>query len=131
MLLATALQELRVDFVCSDARGSADVPAGSFAGAVTDAYLDTPIRALVCFVQVARIVWRSRPKVVISTGAAPGLFAVAVGSMLGAKTIWVESLCGITRLTTSGRLARMFVTKFLVQWPELASGDAEYYGNLL
>lgn len=131
MLLVPALHGLRVDFVSSDERGSADVPPGSFAGAVMDAYLGTPVRALVCLLQIARIVRRLRPRVIISTGAAPGLFAVAVGSLLGARTIWVESLCGVSRLTTSGRLARKFVTKFLVQWPELASGDAEYYGNLL
>lgn len=131
LLLIPALQGLHVLFVSSDERGGEDVPPGTFAGAVTDAYFGTPIRALVCLVQVARILWRLRPKVVISTGAAPGLFAVAVGSLLGARTVWVESLCGVSRLTISGRLARRFVTQFLVQWPELASGDAEYHGNLL
>lgn len=131
MLLKPALTGLTVVFACSDPRGRDDVPAGTFAGAVTDAYLGTPARALVCLWQVARIVHRVRPKVVLSTGAAPGLFAVAIGSMLGAKTVWVESLCGVSRLTLSGWLARRFVTHFVVQWPELAGGSAEYHGNLL
>jgi len=131
MLLRPALEGLSVAFASSDPRGRDDVPAGTFAGAVTDAYLGTPLRALVCFWQVARIVRRLRPKVVLSTGAAPGLFAVAIGSMFGATTVWVESLCGVSRLTFSGRVAKRFVTHFVVQWPELAGGRAEYHGNLL
>lgn len=131
LLLAPAFKGLHVSYAASDERCCEDVPAGAFAAAVPDASLRTPGRALACLWQVARLTRRLRPKVVISTGAAPGLFAVAVGSLMGAKTIWVESLAGVDRLTISGRIARRIVTRFIVQWPELAVDGTEYYGSLL
>jgi UDP-N-acetylglucosamine:LPS N-acetylglucosamine transferase len=131
LLLEPALCGLSVAFLSSHATGQEDVPAGSLFVAVPDANLRTPLKAMSCLWQVIRVIRSLRPRVVLSTGAAPGLFAVLVGRALGAKTIWVESLCGVSRLTVSGRLARCFVSRFFVQWPELAADDAEYHGNLL
>jgi UDP-N-acetylglucosamine:LPS N-acetylglucosamine transferase len=131
LLLAPAFEGLRVLYVTSNSQASADLPAGSLAGVVPDANLRTPVRSLQCLWQVARVVRALRPRVVVSTGAAPGLFAVAVGSLLGAVTIWVESLAGVTRLTVSGRIARRVATHFIVQWPDLARNGAEHHGNLL
>lgn len=131
LLLAPAFEGLRVLYMTSSSEASADLPAGSLAGVVPDANLRTPIRSLRCLWQVFRIVRGLRPRVVVSTGAAPGLFAVAVGSLVGAVTIWIESLAGVTRLTVSGRIARRFATHFIVQWPDLARNGAEHHGNLL
>ena len=45
-------------------------------------------------VQVAlKLVWilgKERPDVVVSTGAAPGYFALRLGRLFGAKTIWID-----------------------------------------
>ena len=131
LLLRPAFDGLAVAFVCSSPRGRDDVPGTNFT-AVADANLRTPLRALICLLQVARIVVSLRPSVVVSTGAGPGLFGAAVAAMLGSRTVWVESLAGVTKISVSGRLARLFVSRFIVQWPDLATdGRAEYHGSLL
>lgn len=40
-----------------------------------------------------KIFRKMRPDVILTTGAAPGLVALAVGKMMGIKTIWVDKDC--------------------------------------
>ncbi len=53
---------------------------------------------------------RVRPEVIITTGAAPGYVAIRLGRLLGAKTIWVDSIANVDELSLSGRLAGRHVT---------------------
>jgi UDP-N-acetylglucosamine:LPS N-acetylglucosamine transferase len=86
--------------------------------------------SLVLLFQMARLVLRERPDVVITTGAAPGCFAVVFGRLLGARTIWVDSIANVERMSLSGRLVRPFTGLWLTQWPELAEGkDAPSYAG--
>ena len=79
----------------------------------------------------ARIVFRERPDVVFTTGAAPGLFAIVFGRLVGARTIWLDSVANVDEVSLSGRLARPFSTVCLTQWPKLAQpGRAEYAGRV-
>jgi UDP-N-acetylglucosamine:LPS N-acetylglucosamine transferase len=81
---------------------------------------------------VFRVVIRERPDIVISTGAAPGLFGVAIGSLLGARTIWVDSIANGEELSLSGHPARRFADLWLTQWPHLAAKDGpSYRGSIL
>jgi UDP-N-acetylglucosamine:LPS N-acetylglucosamine transferase len=83
-------------------------------------------------IAVAGVMARVRPDVVITTGAAPGLFALAFGKALGARTIWLDSLANVEELSRSGRLARRFADLWLTQWPHLAApGGPEYAGAVL
>lgn len=77
------------------------------------------------------IVRRSRPDLIISTGAAPGLLVLFAGFLLRKKTLWVDSIANCKRLSLSGRAARLFATEVLTQWPELANGRVRYLGRLL
>lgn len=77
------------------------------------------------------IVRECRPDLIISTGAAPGLLVLFSGFLLGKKTLWVDSIANCQRLSLSGRVARLFATKVLTQWPELARGRVRYLGRLL
>jgi UDP-N-acetylglucosamine:LPS N-acetylglucosamine transferase len=73
-----------------------------------------------------RILWvvlRERPDVVLSTGAAPGFFALLFGRLLGARTIWLDSIANIEALSMSGRMARRHADLWLTQWPHLARPD--------
>ncbi len=63
-----------------------------------------------------------RPDVVISTGAAPGFFAVRMGRLLGARTVWIDSVANAEELSMSGKKAGGCVDLWLTQWPHLA-GD--------
>lgn len=75
---------------------------------------------------------RVRPDVVITTGAAPGFFAVRLGKWLGARVVWVDSVANAEELSNSGRNVGSFVDLWLTQWPELArEGGPSYMGNVL
>jgi len=79
--------------------------------------------------QVAWVVLRVRPHIVFSTGAAPGLFAIVWGRLLGARTIWLDSVANIEEVSMSGRMARRWAQLWLTQWPQLArDGGPEYAG---
>ncbi len=82
----------------------------------------------------ARIVWivcKERPDVVISTGAAPGYFALLFGHLWGARTIWIDSLANVERLSLSGRLAGRHADLWLTQWPQLAAAEGPQYAGAL
>ena len=83
--------------------------------------------------QILAIVLRERPDVVVSTGALPGFLGVLFGKrLLGAKTIWVDSLANAGELSLSGRNARAHADLWLTQWPELATpGGPRYLGSML
>jgi len=66
---------------------------------------------------------RERPDVVISTGAAPGYFAIRLGGWMGARTIWVDSVANAEELSLSGQKAGACADLWLTQWPHLAKGD--------
>lgn len=81
---------------------------------------------------VGRHVLRLRPHVVISTGALPGVIALAIGRGIGARTIWVDSVANAEEMSMSGKLARPFATLWMSQWDHVASAaNAEYAGAVL
>ena len=45
------------------------------------------------------VVLRERPDVVVSTGAAPGYFALRFGRLFGARTLWLESIANVEELS--------------------------------
>ncbi|MEM6487157.1 MAG: UDP-N-acetylglucosamine--LPS N-acetylglucosamine transferase [Pseudomonadota bacterium] len=77
------------------------------------------------FLQIIGIVLTVRPDVIVTTGAAPGYFAIRVGKLLGARTVWVDSIANAEQLSLSGRMAGRHVDLWLTQWEHLAGGDGE------
>jgi hypothetical protein len=80
------------------------------------------------------ILIKERPGVVVTTGSAPGLIAIAMArTLIGARTIWVDSIANCERMSTSGKLARAFATVWLTQWPHLANenGQPSFWGSVL
>ena len=99
---------------------------------VTDATRRNPCRIVVLAIQMLWLVLRIRPAVVISTGSAPGYFGIVFGRIFGARTIWVDSLANVERLSMSGSLVRPFAGLWLTQWPHLATKHGpEYVGQVL
>ena len=92
-----------------------------------------PLRVIRVLVKCIGVIWREKPDVVISTGAAVGCIACYLGKLLGARVIWVDSITNVERLSLSGRLVRYIADLFLVQWPELAEHyrNVEYVGELI
>jgi UDP-N-acetylglucosamine:LPS N-acetylglucosamine transferase len=79
--------------------------------------------------RLAWIIGRERPAVVISTGAAPGYFALLLGRWFGARTIWIDSMANIEELSLSGLRAGRYADLWLTQWPHLAKADGPHYGG--
>ena len=92
-----------------------------------------PMRVVKVLLRCIRIVFRERPDVVISTGAAAGCMLCFLGKMLRAKVIWIDSITNVERISLSGRMVRHIADLFLVQWPELASRykKVEFVGTVV
>ena len=90
-------------------------------------------RVMIVLARCTRIMFRERPQVIISTGAAPACICCFLAKLLGAKVVWVDSITNVERISLSGRLIRPFADLFLVQWPDLAEKypGVEYVGAIL
>jgi UDP-N-acetylglucosamine:LPS N-acetylglucosamine transferase len=77
------------------------------------------------------VVLRERPNVVVSTGAAPGYIAIRLGKLLGARTVWIDSVANVDELSLSGQMASVRADLCLTQWPHLADGRVGYMGTVL
>jgi exopolysaccharide biosynthesis glucuronosyltransferase PssD len=82
-----------------------------------------------------KILWllaRERPDVVISTGAAPGYFALRMGKWFRARTVWVDSIANVEELSLSGARVGPHADLWLTQWEHLARPQGpEYRGSVL
>lgn len=107
---------------------------GSDAGfrLIPDANRWNKLGLLRVFFAIFRLILHEQPDVVISTGAAPGYFAIRIGNLFGARTIWVDSIANAQELSLSGCIAGPHATLWLTQWEHLASpGGPIYRGSVL
>jgi UDP-N-acetylglucosamine:LPS N-acetylglucosamine transferase len=99
---------------------------------VPDANARSKLRLLRLMIRTLVVVLRERPDIVISTGAAPGYFAIRFGHYLGARTLWLESIANAEEFSLSTRLVRPYADLMLTQWPDLARPDGPHYcGSVL
>ncbi|MET1755189.1 glucuronosyltransferase [Novosphingobium sp. RD2P27] len=129
MLLRSTLEQFDVLFATTDPDLAAHEGLNNFR-VLKDANRDQPLDCLRCVGQAFAMMREVRPDVVISTGALPGLVCLIVGRLLGARTIWLDSMANSETPSMSGRLARRFSTLWLTQWEHLAR-PGEYAGSLL
>ncbi|HYO07783.1 MAG TPA: hypothetical protein VER17_02320 [Tepidisphaeraceae bacterium] len=94
---------------------------------VRDANMRTKGRLLLMTAKLVAVMLRERPDVVISTGAAPGYVAVRLGKLLGARTIWVDSMANAEQLSVSGQRVGAHADLWLTQWPHLAAPEGPHY----
>src|SRR5579864_1951544 len=80
-------------------------------------------------VRLAWIIAKERPHVIVSTGAAPGYFALLFGRWTGARTIWIDSIANAEHLSMSGAHVGRYADLWLTQWPHLARHDGPHYGG--
>jgi beta-1,4-N-acetylglucosaminyltransferase len=92
-----------------------------------------PIRVLRIFLKCARITFKERPHIVISTGAAAGCMMCFLAKITGARIVWIDSITNVQRISLSGRMVRYIADLFLVQWPELVKKykKVEYLGAVI
>lgn len=130
--LRGAFDDHDVTFVSVHADYAADVSGSKFFK-ISDVSRFSGMRLLLVVAQLFLIIVRTRPSVVITTGSAPGLVAIALAkTVFRVKTVWIDSIANCEQLSTSGMQARRFADRWLTQWPHLAASDGpQYWGAVL
>ena len=93
-----------------------------------------PFKTIIVMINCLMVVIKEKPKVVISTGAAPGLLCCFWAKLLfRSKIIWLDSIANTEKLSMSGRIVRPFANLILSQWPEVAAKyrNVEYIGGVI
>ena len=88
---------------------------------VPDASRWNKLRLAWSALRVLMALLRVRPDVVVSTGAAPGYFAILFARLVGARSVWLDSIANADELSMSGQKATRVATLTLTQWPELGA----------
>lgn len=136
MRIMSAFDSWPVHLVTTDARFAYNVRENfsniERVATVVDANLHQKMRMVLCLFQMLWIVIITRPRVVISTGAAPGCLAIVLGKLTGAKTMWIDSIANAERLSVSGRVVGRWCDVRLTQWQHLADSEIiEFWGAVL
>lgn len=133
--LIPAWKDCRVTYVTTDPKLKPIVAEKSASVGIHDIGFHTVIEAnrwqklrlLWSLVQIAALLLRKRPDVVITTGAAPGFFALRLAKLLRIRTVWVDSIANADELSLSGKMAGPHATLWLTQWEHLAEADGPNY----
>lgn len=80
---------------------------------------------------IAAILIKVRPNVVITTGALPGLIAIALAKPFGIKTLWIDSIANAEVISGSGQQAVGLADAVLTQWSHLATDRIHYRGSVV
>jgi hypothetical protein len=130
MLMRPTLEQYDAHYVSTD-RLLTETGCMARVEIIPDCSKDTPLNLARCAVAAARLIFRHRPQVVI-TGAAPGFFCILAGRLVGARTLWIDSVANGEQLSTGDKLARAFANNCWTQWEHLARGKSlRYRGALL
>jgi UDP-N-acetylglucosamine:LPS N-acetylglucosamine transferase len=109
-----------------------DLDPGSDFRVIPDSNRWNKIRLLRSALSISWLLLRLRPDVIITTGAAPGYFALRIGKWLGARVVWIDSIANAEELSLSGQKAGQFADLWLTQWPHLArDGGPQCFGSVL
>ncbi|MCM1141017.1 MAG: UDP-N-acetylglucosamine transferase subunit ALG14 [Muribaculum sp.] len=98
---------------------------------VRDFSRTSPHLILKSLISSVKIFLKEKPGAVITTGAAPGLVMVLVGWLFRKKTIWIDSMANVSRLSLSGRLILPFASRVYTQWKHLATTKIHFAGSVL
>ena len=129
--LAPAFFGADLHYATTDRSAADQVGAGRL-HVYPDANKDTPLRLLLCVARLTWIVLRLRPDVVVSTGAAGGFLAIRLARLIGARTMFIDSIANARALSVSARLSMGVADRVLSQWPHVAAKTgAEYRGAVI
>ncbi|MEJ2703105.1 MAG: hypothetical protein P8Z79_11750 [Sedimentisphaerales bacterium] len=118
--LSSTWKQHEVTFITTLPMVRADLRRSGAVYVVGECNRQHPWKSMGVLIRCIRIMWRERPDVVMSTGAAAGCMSCLLGKVLGAKIVWLDSITNVDRLSFSGSMVRHISDLFLVQWPGLA-----------
>jgi len=92
-------------------------------------------RLPLALLDIAALLIKVRPQLIITTGALPPLLALLLVKPFGVRTLWVDSIANSEVLSGSGQIARKLATQTLTQWPSLTEPGprhgVEHWGSVL
>jgi UDP-N-acetylglucosamine:LPS N-acetylglucosamine transferase len=94
---------------------------------VTDSNFDQKLRLVKTAIETFFLILKIRPDIVISTGAAPGLFCILWGVLIGKKVIWIDSIANTEKLSMAGKIALRLTKHCYTQWPTVAKPVGPFY----
>jgi len=128
MRIKQAFEGCEVSYVTVHESYRAQVPDHNFY-VVNDANRWSKIALMKTAGRLGSIVWKERPDIVVSTGAAPGYIALRLGRLLGARTVWLDSIANVEQLSMSGSWVGHSADLWLTQWPHLARSEGPHYAG--
>lgn len=120
--LLPALEGHDLYYACTEKSYCQHVPEGRFFH-VVEASQTNKFKLVLQAFTVLSVLLRLRPTVILTTGAAPGFFALLFGKRLGAKTIWLDSIANVNELSLAGKKAAKHADLYMTQWEHLASPE--------
>ncbi|MAM86230.1 MAG: hypothetical protein CME36_02845 [unclassified Hahellaceae] len=132
--LQPAFESEQLYFACTDASYEETVGGRPFFS-VPEGSLASKTQLVLQALSVLRVLLVVRPQLVVTTGAAPGFFALFFARVLlhpisrlfgrrPVKTVWVDSIANVDELSVSGRQVARYADVHLTQWPHLADSVA-------
>jgi len=129
--LAPAFEGCDLTYATVDTSVAESVSPASVYG-FPDANKDQKIRLIWSALVIAWILFRVRPDVIISTGAAGGFLAIAIGRLFKIKGLFVDSIANAKELSVSAKMALPIANEVYTQWPEVAQKqNAKFRGSVL
>ena len=129
--IAPAFNGAEVHYATTDATAAEQVQQARV-HVYPDANQQTPIRLMRCALRMAWIVFRLRPQVVVSTGAAGGFLAIWMARFFGARTMFIDSIANARKLSISARMSLGVADMVLSQWRHVAQASgADYRGAVI
>jgi UDP-N-acetylglucosamine:LPS N-acetylglucosamine transferase len=119
-----------VTFMCTKP-SFADTVEGYKYFTVPDSNRREKLKLVNSFFLIIKKILETKPDVIITTGAAPGLMAIVAGKLIGAKTIWIDSIANGDSISLSGKLALKIADRVYTQWEHLATPKIYFNGNVL
>jgi UDP-N-acetylglucosamine:LPS N-acetylglucosamine transferase len=92
-----------------------------------------PLRVLWATLQQIGVLWRVRPRVIVTSGANVAVPICVLGRLAGVKIIFIETGSRVFSLSSTGKLMYRIAHLFFVQWEPLTERypRAIYAGRLL
>lgn len=99
---------------------------------ISDGNIKSILSLLKLSISILVLIIKVKPRAIITTGAAPGFFALLFGKIIGSKTMWIDSIANAEELSLSGKKVKKYADHWLTQWENITTDDGPYFqGRIL
>ena len=131
MRLQPAFENVHVTYITVRHAYQDDVPGADF-HVVQDATRWNKFAMLLQILQISWLLIRIRPDCIVTTGAAPGYWALRIGKLFGVKSCWIDSIANVEAISMGGQLAAKHADLMLTQWADLVvNTGTEFHGSVI